>query len=235
MALLSGLMLVSATLTCPELVEPIVRSEPSTLLAQAQQKLCQAVSARFEATSLTLLSAVNVSDASLISSANTAIEIGPTRAGRVPVTMSWPSTKGVRQQGVLWFRINGRGTAWRLRHNVNLGHVLTVQDVEQIVVDLAALDLVREQTATSPVGLATVKAARQGEVMLSQALREPALVKRNERVRVVVGQPGLKIVTHGVALTIGWNRNDAVQIALADSEQTVLAKVAGEDEVYVEI
>ena len=233
MTLLSAMLFAGAAFNCtPTLAGG---NETITLLTQAQEGLCQSVSERFDSTSLTLLSTSNVSDATLASTATAAIDIGQPRAGRIPVTLSWPNANGMRQRAVLWFRINGRGAAWRFRRDLSPGQVLTVQDVEQAVVDLAVHDLERNQTAQTPVGMAIVKSVREGEVVLRHTLREPALVARNSRVRVVVGQRGLRVVTHGVALTTGWNLSDAVHVALADSEQTVLAKVAGEDEVYVEI
>lgn len=235
MSLFSVLLLVGTSLNCDVTVARASNLQQATLMEQASSAVCQSLSERFESTALTLLSTGNLADEKLDARVAATVLPGQMRNGRLPVTVRWHGKPGLMQQAVLWFRVNGQGNAWRFTRDVTADHVISESDVERVTVDLASLDFSRQQAGKVPIGLAVDKPMRKGQLASADALRQPALVTRNERVRVVVTQGGLRIVTRGTALTTGWTLNDSVQVDIAESERTVLARVAGKDEVYVEM
>lgn len=227
------LFAVSSALPCsaaPDLAADV------SLLGNVQQQVCQQLSSRYKNISLNLISSGTVPEKALadrLVAQN--IELGNMRAGRLPVTIVWPASDAKKQQGVMWFRVSAMTSVWRTRRDLKAEQLISASDVELVQLDVAAEPTATAEPKVSPVGMAVLRPVRKNQVLVSDDLSEPALVKRNERVRVMLNQPGLQLLARGTALTTGWRKNDVVQVQITGAEATVTGKVANVGEVYVEI
>ena len=207
-----------------------------SLLGNVQQQVCQQLSSRYQNISLSLISSGTVPEKALADELVAQnIELGNMRAGRLPVSILWSASAAKKQKGVLWFRVNAMTSVWRTRHDLKAEQLISASDVELVQLDVAIEPTASAQPTASPVGKAVLRSVRKNQVLASDVLSEPALVKRNDRVRVMLIQAGLQLLARGTALTTGWRKNDVVQVQVTGAESTITGKVANVGEVYVEI
>ena len=235
-ALSAILLLQSAAVDCRAPLPSAAAEAPQqTLLVQATQQLCTSMTSRYDQVSVELLSTANIAEPVLEQMSPAVISLGVMRAGRIPVSITWLNARAQRQQGVLWFRVRGMASAWVFNTDLRAEAQLTDANVAKEIVDLAALDSSREQVSSAPIGKAVTTAVRKGHLVRNELLKDPALVARNQRVRVLAKQRGLHIATRGVALTTGWQLGDKVTVEVAGAQESVMAKVSGKGEVHVEM
>lgn len=223
----------SNTMSCSAESMPLVGR---SLIEQVQQQVCQQLATKYDTVSLKLISQGSMTDEQMASRVDVkGIELGAMRNGRLPVSVSWPTASGERRTNAIWFRVTATVSAWRVRRDLRAEHVITPADIEHVKVDVAGESSANPSPTATPVGKAIRRSVRKNQVLASDVLSEPALVKRNDRVRVKLNQAGLEVIARGTALTTGWRKDDVVQIQIAGAEATVTGKVANEGEVYVEI
>lgn len=228
-------LLFAASSALPCSAAPDLAADLS-LLGNVRQQVCQQLSSRYKNISLSLISIGTVPEKALAHGlAALNVELGSMRAGRLPVSIMWSAPAAKKQQGVMWFRVNAMTSVWRTRHDLKAEQVISGTDVELVQLDVAAEPKTAAEPISSPVGMAVVRPVRKHQVLASDDLSEPALVKRNDRVRVMLNQAGLQLLARGTALTTGWRKNDVVQIQVSGAEATITGKVASVGEVYVEI
>lgn len=234
MLIVSGLLLAaSSALPCSVAVNP---PPNASLLGNVLQQVCQQLANRYESVSLSLISHGTVPERALADAfVAKSIELGSMRAGRLPVSVVWLTSASEQHKGVIWFRVNAMVSVWRARHDLKAEQLISASDVELVQLDVAAEPTTTAQSVESPVGKAVLRAVRKNQVLAGDVLSEPALVKRNERVRVMLNEAGLQLIARGTALTTGWRKNDVVQVQVAGAESTITGKVANVGEVYVEI
>ncbi|MEY3202690.1 MAG: hypothetical protein RIR70_2240 [Pseudomonadota bacterium] len=143
------------------------------------------------------------------------------------------STSQPRLRGKVWFRVHCSqplwsamvvtkislpGEYWVAERFLPVGTVLVAGDLKQAAADLAMLpdDLVRSEEEA--LGRVLVRAAPAGRPVLLNALRENAVVKAGEKVRINIQGSGFVVAGEAVALSNGA-AGETVKLKLRDGRQ----------------
>lgn len=139
---------------------------------------------------------------------------------------------GRPQVVTVWFKVRAFQDAWVYGRNAKAGGLLDSAQLQRESVDLAGGQLAVDELAPEPQGLWLIQDVRAGMPVLKRHLQPEPLVKRDERVRVVVRGPGLMVSTQGKAMRPGM-LGESVPVLLDGADSSLLAVVAGKGEVHV--
>lgn len=154
---------------------------------------------------------------------------------RVAVQLNWTDCEsGVSQQAVVWFKARVYQAAWRYGRDTKAEQPLVMAEPERALVDIAAAQLRADELAVAPDAEWLSRSVRAGEPILQRDLMPAPLVKRNERVIVVVRGNGLIIQTQGTALRHG-SLGEQVPVQVMGATTSSPAAVVARGEVHVEI
>jgi flagella basal body P-ring formation protein FlgA len=118
---------------------------------------------------------------------------------------------------------------------ISRGAIVTAADVELQPLERAPVASGRRAPfydVNEIIGLEAARAIQPGEVIFSDQVRRPTLVKRGESVTVVVQGGGIRVRTTARAIQEG-SQGDLVQVESLDSKEKFDARVIGLREVGV--
>ncbi len=147
-------------------------------------------------------------------------------------------TVGVRCQGAkpwtLYVSANivAYGTVYTLAVSRPRGAILTRNDLKPVTRNLAELRPGYIDKAEDAVGMALRRPLRMGEILDTNALKRPTLVKRGEQVQVVAQSGGIRVSSKGTALEDGA-RGDRIRIKNMTSKRVIQARVVAANRVTV--
>ncbi len=159
------------------------------------------------------------------------VDVGDIKAGRLSV--SWQKD-GEKVRSV-WLTVDAQKRAWVYKKPVSFGQKIRRSDVRLETVNIANSLGVKTLVDESPKGMIAKKRSRKGQLIDTSMVGVPALVKRNDRVKVIVKNKGLTIESRGLALSTGWRAGDLVSVKVNQATESIRAKVVGVKEVHVEI
>ena len=147
-------------------------------------------------------------------------------------------TVGVRCQGAkpwtLYVSANivAYGTVYTLAGSLPRGAILTRDDLKPVTRNLAELRPGYIAQADEAVGMALRRPLRMGEILDTNALKRPTLVRRGEQVQVVAESGGIRVSSKGTALEDGA-RGDRIRIKNMTSKRVIQARVVAANRVTV--
>jgi flagella basal body P-ring formation protein FlgA len=160
------------------------------------------------------------------------VTVGPIKSGRVQV--DWYS-RSLNAGTTIWLKVNARQEAWVFTRALPPEGDITPDSVRRELVNVAPLINNKGILLDSPVGKTAVRQIRKGQVITTDMVSDPPLVKRNGKVTVTVDAGPLKISAIGIALETGWHLDDVISVKVENSNGPVNAKITGKSHVLVEI
>lgn len=154
---------------------------------------------------------------------------------RVAVQLNWTECEsGASRQVVVWFKVRVFQAGWRYGRDAKAEQPLATAEPEPTLVDIAALQLRADELAVAPDTEWLARSVRAGEPILQRDLTLAPMVKRNERVTVIVKGNGLVIRTQGTALRNG-TLGEQVPVEVKGAATSSSAEVVARGEVHVDI
>ena len=124
------------------------------------------------------------------------------------------------------------GTVYTLAGSRPRGAILTRNDLKPVTRNLAELRPGYIAKADDAVGMALRRPLRMGEILDTNALKRPTLVKRGEQVQVVAQSGGVRVSSKGTAMEDGA-RGDRIRIKNVTSKRVIQARVVAANRVTV--
>lgn len=205
-----------------------------TQVSEWPQRLCKELSDKYEQVHLSLITrSYSVSVKGLSADEHGDWLVSEPKAGRVQ--LKWQAKSNSKAQVVLWVKVQGADKALVYTRDLSKDEMVSPGDVEYRMVDVAKLAQGKNGLAESVAGKIVTKNVKAGMPVLKKDVNVAPLVLRNSQVGIWVERETFRIKTSGVALGSAWNIGDEIVVQIANATQTVVAKVKGSQEVYIEI
>lgn len=129
-------------------------------------------------------------------------------------------------------KIVAYGTVYTLTKTLPRGTVLGKRDLKPVTRNLAELRPGYIDDPKEALGMALRRPLHMGEIVNSNALEEPTLIKRGDQVQVLAESGGIRVSSKGTALEDGA-RGEQIRIKNTSSKRVIRARVVAANRVTV--
>ena len=234
MGALATILASSLTFSCGTLMESVPADysyEAPALKNDWSFHLCHELTSTYDDVELKRISERHKKASKDADKAHGRFVIEDIRAGRTK--MVWQSEKKEATTEI-WVAVKAKKEVWVFRNNLSSGTKIKKRHTSKKKVNVAHLLGVHDLPSERPVGMITTKRVGKDTVITSDLISEPPLIKRKEKIKVVIEVGALRITSDGVALETGWKLGDTISVKVENSEEPVKAIVRGEKLVDVE-
>lgn len=210
------------------------QEQPAALIGASEWQVpfCQQHANDFDEVEFEVITQQKTRNIEQQKTARGSLHIGPVRAGRAQ--LKWQSADSPDHVTV-WLKVTAKRNSWTVNKSIPPGGSIEAVDVQQVVANVAPLMGIKVISAESPVGKVAAKQMRAGDIVTADSVTEPPLVKRNDRVQVIVRSGALQITSPGQALATGWKVGDLIPVTVENAEGPTEAKVIGKGNVAIQI
>lgn len=222
-------LLIGSTFSCSGYTSVQLELHSSIEIRKLPKSVCKNFGSNYDALNFKILK--DHRNNHYVEGKNLSMRIGEIQAGRLSVEW-YDEGKRVRS---LWLAVEAKKKAWVYAKSVSFGKKIRRSDVSFEVVNIAHSLGTKTLVSESPKGMVAKKRSRKGQLIDESMIGIPALVSRNDSVKVIVKKRGLTIESKGTALSTGWLAGDLISVKVSRATEIIRAKVVGVKEVHVEI
>lgn len=154
-------------------------------------------------------------------------------AARVAVELRWDAC-GVAGRKLVWFKARAWRQAWVYGRSAGRDVALAEAQPAPGQVDMAQWRMPDSELAAAPTGEYLARPVQAGAPLRRADLKPAPLVKRNERVTVLVQGKGVQLRTVALALQVGA-AEEWIAVMVDGSEKSIRARVVAPGVVHVDI
>lgn len=201
---------------------------PAVVLAQVTEVLQAAVPRPFERVELEMLGALPAG----LSAPEVSIK-SAWPAARVAVELRW-DVCGEAARKLVWFKARAWRQAWVYGRAAGRDAALAEAQPSPALVDMAQWRLPDSDLAAAPAGEYLARPVQSGAPLRRADLKPAPLVKRNDRITVLVQGRGLQLRVAALALQFGA-AEEWIAVMVDGAEKSIRARVVAPGVVHVDI
>jgi flagella basal body P-ring formation protein FlgA len=220
----------TVTETSSAILEEVSHQKEAVLYEKWQERFCRRYSKDYTTISYEVIAQKSNFNHTEHSEVLGDLSIGSIRAGRVK--LEW-NGKNTPEKSTIWLKVNAKKLAWVSNVSLASGISIREEHISKKLVNVASIEGIKKILTNSPVGSVLNTQARKGQLLTTDIVSLPPLVQRNKQVTILVSTGALHIKTKGVAKEFGWKKGDSIFVEAESSNGAVLAKVIGNNLVYV--